>query len=153
MQRLFLFAAFACLLFAACSKDDTIVNPGTPTTASVNGFFSVSYDTTRFKLDSMRTYFLNDLGVLDSAVLKDSVFLRSRTAYTWSSPARRYRSTDSAFAKVFAWGKFKGTGTVLNVPPVTFSEKVIALTDSTGQSISTKDGKKGFISAYGFRLQ
>ncbi len=152
MQRLLLFTAFACLLFISCSKDSIITPPDNNTTTTVNGFFSVSYDTTRFRIDSMRTYFLNATGILDSTVLKDSAF-RSKSAYTWNSPARRYRSTDSAFAKVFAWGKFKGTGTVLNVPPVTFSESVITLTDSTGQSLSTKDGKNGFVSAYGFRLK
>ncbi len=142
MKKWFLLPVAGALLVAACSKDDNDPTPApTPTPTSVNGKFTVSFDSTRFAIDSLRGYYLNAGGTLDSTTL--------RGVYSWESPARRYDQADTGYARVFAWGSTRVSGS--EVPSVKFSEAFSANRFSSGKGNSQKDGKTGFQSFYGFR--
>ncbi len=140
MKKMLLLTVAFALLVAACSKDDDNPPP-TPTPMSVNGKFTVSFDSTRFAIDSLRGYYLNAGGTLDSTTL--------RGVYSWESPARRYDQADTGYARVFAWGSTRVSGS--EVPSVKFSETFSANRFSSGKGNSQKDGKTGFQSFYGFR--
>ncbi len=140
-------AALACLLLAAsCTKDDdnNSVNPQPqPQPTSVNGYFSVNYDSSKVQIDSMRSYYLNPNGILDSTTAIGQ--------YSWKSPARRYDSGDSAYAMVFAWGRLKSVASGLE--EMKFSENFTSSQSAKSQATSRKDNKNGFMASYGFRLK
>lgn len=146
MKKLFLSGAACLLLAASCSKDDdnTTVNPQpNPQPTSMNGYFSVKYDTAKVQIDSMRSYYLNPNGGLDSVTTIGK--------YSWQSAARRYDSGDSAYAMVFAWGRLKSIASGLE--EMKFSEDFVASKSSRMQATSRKDNKNGFMASYGFRMK
>lgn len=143
MKKLLLASAACLLLAASCSKDDDNNVTPTPQPTSVNGYFYIDYDTARVQIDSMRSYYLNDKGVLDSTTTIGQ--------YSWRSAARRYDSGDSAYAMVFAWGKLKSLTSGL--AEMKFSESLNARFFSKNQATNRKDNKNGFMASYGFRMK
>lgn len=101
----------------------------------------VSFDSTKFAIDSLRGYYLNPGGTLDSTTL--------RGVYSWESPSRRYDKDDTGYARVFAWGGTRISGS--EVPAMKFSETFTPTRLSNSKGNSLRDGKAGFQSSYGFR--
>lgn len=145
MKKSILPAALACLLLAtACNKDDDDNYPlPEPQPTSVNGYFSIDFDSTKVKIDSLRTFYLNEIGVLDSTLLEN--------VYSWKSPARRYDSGDTAYTRVQAFYKNQTSG--YSIPPVQFSESVLKTYVSQTQYTTITDGKNSLVSAHGFRMK
>lgn len=92
----------------------------------------------------MRTYYLNPNGIVDSATTIGQ--------YSYKSPARRYDSGDSAYAKVFAWGRLRGISGGL--AEMKFSEDFVSTNSSQKQGNTQRlDNKSGLYTSYGFRLK
>ncbi len=144
VKKLLLPTSLACLLLAmACNKDKDSDPFPTPQPTTANGYFSISYDSTKVRIDSMRTYYLNPSGILDSTLLVG--------VYSWKSPARRYDSGDSAYAGAKAWGANRSLG--YGAAPIRFSDSAQFIHVSATQNSFTENRKTGFISTYGFRLK
>ena len=129
-------------LFAACDKDDSkIAFPDEPVLNAVTGKFMISFDSTAFRIDSIRSYYLNPVGFIDSATTTGT--------YRWESPVRRFNRGDTGYAAVRAYGV--RLAPAATIPEMTFSEYFKPFALSSRQASGT-DPANFFFSERGFRF-